>query len=104
MVRTRAGTFCADCGGRASDHGTAVWSPMMIGPRGASSHRPMHPLEGYRRAAETRLDYIEHDLVSTKDGILIGRQEDELGSTTHATTTGPHRKRTKTVDGMSITG
>ena len=82
----------------------AVQTPIIIGHRGASGHRPEHTLAGYRLAAEMGADYIEPDLVSTKDGVLIARHENEIGSTTDAAKKFPDRKRTKTVDGMSITG
>jgi glycerophosphoryl diester phosphodiesterase len=82
----------------------AVSTPIIIGHRGAPGHRPEHTLEGYRLAAEMGADFIEPDLVATKDGVLIARHENEIGSTTDAATTFPDRKRTKTVDGMSITG
>ena len=79
-------------------------TPIIIGHRGAAGHRPEHTLAGYRLAAEMGADYIEPDLVSTKDGVLIARHENEIGSTTDAATRFPDRKRTKTVDGMSVTG
>jgi glycerophosphoryl diester phosphodiesterase len=82
----------------------AVSTPIIIGHRGAPGHRPEHTLAGYRLAAEMGADYVEPDLVSTKDGILIARHENEIGSTTDAATKFPDRKRTKTVDGMAITG
>ncbi|PYR77485.1 MAG: glycerophosphodiester phosphodiesterase [Acidobacteria bacterium] len=82
----------------------AVQTPVIIGHRGAAGHRPEHTLAGYRLAAEMGADYIEPDLVSTKDGVLIARHENEIGSTTDAAMKFPDRKRTKTVDGMSITG
>jgi glycerophosphoryl diester phosphodiesterase len=82
----------------------AVSTPIIIGHRGAPGHRPEHTLAGYRLAAEMGADFIEPDLVATKDGVLIARHENEIGSTTDAATKFPDRKRTKTVDGMSITG
>ena len=82
----------------------AVPIPIIIGHRGASGHRPEHTLAGYRLAAEMGADYIEPDLVSTKDGVLIARHENEIGSTTDAAMKFPDRKRAKTVDGMSVTG
>jgi glycerophosphoryl diester phosphodiesterase len=82
----------------------AVQTPIIIGHRGAPGHRPEHTLEGYRLAAEMGADFIEPDLVSTKDGVLIARHENEIGSTTDAAKKFPDRKRTKTIDGMSITG
>ena len=81
-----------------------VSKPLIIGHRGAAGHRPEHTLAGYRLAAEMGADYIEPDLVSTKDGVLIARHENEIGSTTDAAARFPDRKRTKTVDGMPVTG
>src|SRR5215204_647596 len=78
--------------------------PLIIGHRGASGHRPEHTLESYRLAAEMGADFIEPDLVSTKDGVLIARHENEIGATTDAAARFPDRKRTKTVDGQSISG
>lgn len=49
-------------------------------------------------------DFIEPDLVSTKDGILVARHENEIGGTTNAADRFPDRKRTKIVDGQSISG
>ena len=78
--------------------------PLIIGHRGASGHRPEHTIEGYRLAAEMGADFIEPDLVSTKDGVLIARHENEIGGTTDAADRFPDRKRTRTVDGQAITG
>ena len=49
-------------------------------------------------------DFIEPDLVSTKDGVLIARHENEIGGTTDVADRFPDRKRTKTIDGQSMTG
>jgi glycerophosphoryl diester phosphodiesterase len=81
-----------------------VTRPLIIGHRGASGHRPEHTLESYRLAAEMGADFIEPDLVSTKDGVLIARHENEIGGTTDAAQRFPDRKRTKTIDGQSIAG
>jgi glycerophosphoryl diester phosphodiesterase len=78
--------------------------PLVIGHRGASGHRPEHTLESYRLAAEMGADFIEPDLVSTKDGVLIARHENDISGTTDVADRFPDRKRTKTVDGQSITG
>jgi glycerophosphoryl diester phosphodiesterase len=51
--------------------------PLVIGHRGASGYRPEHTLASYRLAAELGADYIEPDLVSTKDGVLVARHENE---------------------------
>ncbi|HXD20842.1 MAG TPA: glycerophosphodiester phosphodiesterase [Vicinamibacterales bacterium] len=79
-------------------------TPLIIGHRGAAGHRPEHTLAGYRLGAEMGADYIEPDLVSTKDGVLIARHENEIASTTDAAAKFPDRKRTKTIDGTAITG
>ena len=82
----------------------AVQRPIIIGHRGASGHRPEHTLASYRLAAEMGADFIEPDLVSTKDGVLIARHENEIGGTTDVAERFPDRKTTKTVDGQQITG
>lgn len=78
--------------------------PLVIGHRGASGHRPEHTLEAYRLAAAMGAHYIEPDLVSTKDGVLIARHENEIGGTTDAAARFPDRKTTRTIDGQSHTG
>jgi glycerophosphoryl diester phosphodiesterase len=78
--------------------------PIVIAHRGASGHRPEHTLEGYRLAVEMGADFIEPDLVSTKDGVLIARHENEIGGTTDVADRFPDRKQTKTIDGQSIRG
>ena len=82
----------------------ALDRPMIIGHRGASGHRPEHTLESYRLAAEMGADVIEPDLVATRDGVLIARHENEIGGTTDVAERFPDRKRTRTIDGASITG
>eukprot|EP01041_Mallomonas_annulata_P025849 gene25849-46992_t len=47
--------------------------PLVIGHRGASGYLPEHTLESYKRAVELGADFIEPDLVATKDGVLIAR-------------------------------
>jgi len=82
----------------------AAPAPLIIGHRGASGHRPEHTLASYRLAAEMGADFIEPDLVATRDGVLIARHENEIGGTTDVETRFPDRRRTRTVDGQSITG
>ena len=82
----------------------AATPPLIIGHRGASGHRPEHTLASYRLAAEMGADFIEPDLVATKDGVLIARHENEIGGTTDVASRFADRKRTKTIDGQSITG
>ena len=79
-------------------------TPILIAHRGASGHRPEHTLEAYRLAVEMGADFIEPDLVSTKDGVLLARHENEIGATTDAAERFPDRKRSKVIDGQSIAG
>lgn len=78
--------------------------PIIIGHRGASGHRPEHTLESYKLAIEMGADYIEPDLVSTKDHVLIARHENEISETTDVAKKFPDRKTTKTIDGIQVTG
>ena len=80
--------------------------PLVIGHRGASGYRPEHTLESYRLAAEMGADYIEPDLVSTSDGVLVARHEPEIGGTTNVADFEKFasRKTTKVIDGISYTG
>jgi len=82
----------------------AVSRPIIIGHRGASGHRPEHTLASYRLAAEMGADFVEPDLVSTKDGVLLARHENEIGGTTDVAAKFPDRKTTKTIDGQAMTG
>jgi glycerophosphoryl diester phosphodiesterase len=50
----------------------------VIGHRGASGLLPEHTLESYRKAIEQNADFIEPDLVLTKDGVMIARHEPML--------------------------
>ncbi|MFN9171869.1 MAG: glycerophosphodiester phosphodiesterase family protein, partial [Dolichospermum sp.] len=56
--------------------------PIIIAHRGASGYRPEHTLASYELAIDLGADYIEPDLVMTKDGILIARHENEISETT----------------------
>jgi glycerophosphoryl diester phosphodiesterase len=78
--------------------------PLIIAHRGASGYLPEHTLEAYMRALEMGADYIEPDLVPTKDGVLIARHENNITDTTDVAQKFPDRKRTKTIDGQSQTG
>jgi glycerophosphoryl diester phosphodiesterase len=77
---------------------------LVIGHRGAPGHLPEHTLEGYRLAVRLGADVIEPDLVSTRDGVLVARHENELSGTTDVALRFPERKTTKVVDGVSVTG
>ena len=79
---------------------------IVIGHRGASGYRPEHTLESYRLAVELGADFIEPDLVATKDGILITRHENELSGTTDvaAHPEFADRMTTTMIDGIAVTG
>lgn len=81
-------------------------APIVIAHRGASGYRPEHTLEAYRLAIEMGADFIEPDLVSTRDGYLVARHEPEIGATTDVASRPEFaaRKRTLTLDGMTVTG
>jgi len=80
--------------------------PLIIGHRGASGSRPEHTLESYELAIELGADYIEPDLVSTKDGVLIARHENEISGTTNVADHPEFtdRRTTKVIDGREVTG
>ncbi len=81
-------------------------APLVIAHRGASGYRPEHTLESYRLAIEMGADFIEPDLVSTRDGHLVARHEPEIGSTTDVASRPEFagRKRTLRIDGQDLTG
>ncbi|CAN5329106.1 glycerophosphodiester phosphodiesterase [soil metagenome] len=80
--------------------------PLVIGHRGASGYRPEHTLESYQLAIRLGADYIEPDLVSTKNGVLVARHENEISTTTDVADHPEFADRhtTKTIDGVSVTG
>jgi glycerophosphoryl diester phosphodiesterase len=81
-------------------------TPIVIGHRGASGYRSEHTLGAYRLAIRQGADYIEPDLVSTSDGVLVARHENEIGQTTDVASHSEFasRRTTKEIDGASITG
>ena len=79
-------------------------TPLVIAHRGASGDLPEHTLEAYRLAIFQGADFIEPDLVTTSDGVLIARHEPILDGTTNiAEVFGPERQSTKILDGQEIT-
>jgi glycerophosphoryl diester phosphodiesterase len=80
--------------------------PIVIGHRGASGHRPEHTLAAYRLAIDMGADFIEPDLVSTKDGELVARHENEISGTTDVEIRPEFadRRTTKVIDGVPVTG
>lgn len=86
--------------------GTDRPKPLVFGHRGCSALRPEHTLGSYAKAIADGADYIEPDLVATKDGVLVIRHENNIAETTdiagHPEFAG--RKTTKTIDGQKLTG
>lgn len=99
--------FLQACGG--SDDSPAFKTltgaePLVIAHRGASGILPEHTLEAYRVAIEQGADFIEPDLVLTKDGVMIDRHEPMLDGTTDVASKFPaDRMRTREVDGVPTT-
>ncbi|MGA6163214.1 glycerophosphodiester phosphodiesterase [Amycolatopsis magusensis] len=80
--------------------------PVIVGHRGAPGYRPEHTLASYELAYRQGVDWVDVDLVPTKDGQLVARHENEIGGTTdvaaHPEFAG--RRTTKVIDGTSYTG
>jgi len=105
------------CAQQAERHGARPPAPpLVIGHRGASGYLPEHTLAAYWMAIEQGADYVEPDLVITKDGVLVARHENAIailnadGSVREATTDVvdrpefASRKTTKVIDGVTVTG
>ncbi len=80
--------------------------PMVIGHRGASGYLPEHTLASYQKAIDMGADFIEPDLVVTKDGELVVRHEPNITATTDVSSRPEfaNRKKTRNVDGKDETG
>lgn len=78
----------------------------MIAHRGASGYRPEHTLPAYRLATLLGAAFVEPDLVPTADGVLVARQENEIGATTDIARRAEftERRTTKVIDGRTVTG
>ena len=79
---------------------------LVIAHRGASALRPEHTLAAYSRAIADGADYIEPDLVMTRDGVMVARHENEIGSTTDVAGHPEFaaRETCKIVDGQPVSG
>jgi glycerophosphoryl diester phosphodiesterase len=93
--------FAEDAHARPHDR-----EPIVIGHRGASGYVPEHTLVSYFIAAQMGADYVEPDLVITRDGVLVARHENDISGTTNVADHPEFaaRRTTKTVDGVAITG
>jgi len=85
---------------------TTTAAPLLIGHRGAPGYRPEHTRASFELAFAQGADAVEPDLVSTRDGILIARHENEISSTTDVASRPDfaHLRTTKEVDGIELTG
>ena len=113
---TRRGALCGAAGATlmAATGADAQQRPTKLLPgkvalyahRGASAKRPEHTLGSYAKAIADGADFIEPDLVSTKDGVLIARHEPDIDETTDITAHPEFasRKRTLSFDGRQVTG
>jgi glycerophosphoryl diester phosphodiesterase len=81
-------------------------TPIVIGHRGASGYVPEHTLASYFLAMQHGVDFIEPDLVMTKDGVLIARHENEIGGTTDVAAHPEFaaRRTRRLIDGMQVAG
>ena len=81
-------------------------SPIVIAHRGASGYVPEHTLAAYFIAMQQGADYIEPDLVMTRDGVLVARHENEISQTTDVAQHPQFadRRTRKPIDGVSVEG
>lgn len=101
----RLAMFCAALLA-AAPAGAQAPDMLVIAHRGSSAERPEHTLAAYSRAIDQGADYIEPDLVATKDLVLVARHENELSGTTDvaAREEFADRRRDKTIDGRRVAG
>ncbi|MGQ3016127.1 glycerophosphodiester phosphodiesterase [Phenylobacterium sp.] len=80
--------------------------PLVIAHRGASGERPEHTLMSYQRAIEQGADFIEPDLVMTRDGVLVARHENEISETTDVADRPDFadRRTERLIDGVKVEG
>ena len=90
----------------SAEHHPSAHAPIVFGHRGAAGYRPEHTASGYRLAAQLGADFLEPDLVPTKDGYLVDRHEPEISQTTDVAAHPEFAslKTTKIVDGVTTTG
>src|ERR1041384_4054904 len=89
----------------AAAHGPGHDDPVIVGHRGAPGYRPEHTLASYELAFRMGVDFVDVDLVPTKDGQLVARHEPEIGGTTDVARHPEFasRKKTLVIDGVPTT-
>ena len=80
--------------------------PLVIAHRGASARRPEHTLASYAEAIAAGADFIEPDLVATRDHVLVARHENEISGTTDVAARPEFaaRRATRIIDDQAVTG
>ncbi|MET7330335.1 glycerophosphodiester phosphodiesterase [Nonomuraea sp. NPDC005650] len=103
IITPLAGAGAAPASAQATPDRSQV---VVIGHRGSAGHRPEHTQGGYELAVAMGADWIEPDLVPTKDHVLVVRHENEIGGTTDVSQHPEFaaRRTTKVVDGRNVTG
>ncbi|MEW2807028.1 glycerophosphodiester phosphodiesterase family protein [Streptomyces massasporeus] len=106
LLAAAAGTAGAGAAAPAGAAPRKGGGPVVIGHRGAAGWRPEHTAPSYTYAVQTGADWIEPDLVPTKDHVLVVRHENEISQTTDVARRPEFegRRTTKTVDGRAVTG
>ncbi|KOV98747.1 glycerophosphodiester phosphodiesterase [Streptomyces sp. NRRL B-1140] len=106
LLAAAAGTATAATATAAAAGPRESGGPVVIGHRGAAGWRPEHTAPSYTYAVQTGADWIEPDLVPTKDHVLVVRHENEISQTTDVARHPEfaNRRTTKTVDGRAVTG
>lgn len=106
MVRNLFLMLAATLGAVPAAATTPAPPMLIIAHRGASGERPEHTLAAYERAIDQGADYIEPDLVVTKDNILVARHENEISGTTDVADRPEFaaRRRSATIDGTLVSG
>lgn len=101
-----AGLMLAGCAPMERASVTESAAPIIIAHRGASGERPEHTLAAYRLAIAQGADFIEPDLVLTRDGVLVARHENEISGTTDVADHPEFasRRTTRVIDGETMSG
>jgi glycerophosphoryl diester phosphodiesterase len=106
IIATAAAMSAGGMFGPSTALGAPVKRPLVIAHRGCSGERPEETRLAYDLAIDEGADFIEPDLVPTKDGHLVARHENEIGGTTNVASHPEFadRKTTKVIDGETING
>jgi glycerophosphoryl diester phosphodiesterase len=100
------GAFAGPSFAHRFKHADSRHRVLIIGHRGSAGYRPEHTLAAYELGARMGADYVEPDLVTTKDHVLVARHEPNITDTTDVASHPEFadRKTTKTIDGATQTG